>query len=108
MSSFKDVDGAALISMQQNGTVTVLDVRTENEVAGGIIPGAQHFPLNTVPAKFEELDRAVPIVIYCQTGGRSAQASAFLASKGFTNIHNLQGGVNAWVNAGNSLVAKSE
>jgi rhodanese-related sulfurtransferase len=37
-----------------------------------------------------------PVVIYCRSGARSAQACAFMASKGYKNMHNLAGGIMAW------------
>jgi len=39
-------------------------------------------------------------VFYCQMGGRSAQAAAFAAANGFSDVYNLQGGIAAWMQAG--------
>jgi len=43
------------------------------------------------------------VVIYCRSGARSAQACAFMASKGYGNMHNLAGGIMAWARSGNTL-----
>jgi rhodanese-related sulfurtransferase len=43
------------------------------------------------------------VVIYCRSGARSAQACAFMASKGYGNMHNLAGGIMAWARSGNAL-----
>ncbi|MFP5382365.1 MAG: rhodanese-like domain-containing protein [Gammaproteobacteria bacterium] len=39
----------------------------------------------------------------CRSGARSAQACAFMASKGYGNMHNLSGGIMAWARSGNAL-----
>jgi rhodanese-related sulfurtransferase len=47
-----------------------------------------------------QLDKGATTILYCRSGGRSAQAAAFFAANGFVDIYNLQGGIIAWVNAG--------
>lgn len=100
MSSFKEVDVNILKDWQAKNNIKLIDVRTDAEVARGKIPGATHIQLNLLPGKVEELDPNVTTVIYCQSGGRSAQACGFLATKGFQDLHNLQGGILAWIRAG--------
>ena len=101
--SFKIVDAAELIQLQKTGKIRLIDVRTDAEVARGIIPGAIHVPLHLVPVKMNEMDGNVPTVIYCQSGGRSGQACGFLAAKGWSDLSNLQGGILGWVASGNPL-----
>lgn len=48
-------------------------------------------------------DRTAPIALYCRSGNMSAQATATLIDIGFTNIVDLDGGMNAWAAAGNQL-----
>ncbi len=50
----------------------------------------------TFPSASSELDPAREIVVHCKMGGRSAKAVDFLKQAGFTNVHNLAGGINAW------------
>jgi rhodanese-related sulfurtransferase len=81
----------------------LLDVRTPEEVAGGIIEGASH--INVHDADFVEkaaqaLDKNAPLVLYCKAGGRSAKAADLLAEQGFSKIYNLTGGITAWESAG--------
>jgi rhodanese-related sulfurtransferase len=95
-----NVDSNGLKELQNRGQVVLLDVRTDAEVARGIIAGAKHIPLNELPARISELDSNVLTVIYCQSGGRSAQACNWLAQNGFARTYNLQGGVIAWVREG--------
>lgn len=103
MYGFKEVDSVSLKSMQDEGKAKIIDVRTDAEVARGKIDGATHIPLHLLPMKLDELPKDIPLVFYCQTGGRSSQACAFLASKGFDNVYNLQGGVAGWMRAGLGL-----
>ena len=100
MNDFKNIDVAELKGLRERGRVNLIDVRTDAEVAQGMLAGASHIPLHLLPLKAQELDSAVPTVFYCRSGGRSAQACAFLAAKGVGNLHNLQGGIQAWVNSG--------
>ena len=100
MAPVHHIDIAQLEQLRKDGPVTLLDVRTDAEVARGIIAGAKHIPLNVLPARYTELDPKAVTVIYCASGGRSAHASAWLADKGFVHVHNLQGGVTAWARSG--------
>jgi rhodanese-related sulfurtransferase len=94
------IDAAELEQLRRAGTVTLLDVRTDPEVARGFIAGARHVPLNQLPARYEELDPQALTVVYCQSGARSAQACAWLAEHGFERVRNLQGGIVAWTHSG--------
>lgn len=53
-------------------------------------------PMRSVPARYLELQRDQPIACLCHHGGRSAQVVHFLMQNGFTEIVNIQGGINAW------------
>ena len=103
MKGFKEIAPAELQEMQSGGNLRLIDVRSDSEVARGMIQGAQHIPLQLLPPKSGEWDNATPTVFYCQSGARSAQACAFFAGKGFGNLYHLKGGVNAWVKSGLSL-----
>ncbi len=81
----------------------VLDVREPNEWDAGHIEGATWIPLGDLPERFGELDRSTAIVVACTVGVRSAIATKALADEGYEAV-NLAGGVQAWVEAGESLV----
>lgn len=95
------IDVADLIPMLRDGGVDLLDVRTDSEVAHGFIEGAGHIPLHLLPSRVGELDARRTLVVYCQSGGRSAQACAWLQTQGFSDVHNLAGGITAWQREGN-------
>jgi rhodanese-related sulfurtransferase len=105
MSAVKQIDVGELERLKQAGPVLLLDVRTDAEVARGLIVGARHIPLHLLPSRYSELDPGAVTVIYCQSGGRSAQACAWLEDKGFERVFNLQGGVAAWMRDGLPLSA---
>ena len=74
----------------------LLDVRTEAEYADGGIEGSVNIPIQELPARMDELGgKEDPIVVYCQSGGRSAMAKRLLESNGFTKVHDL-GPIRAW------------
>ena len=74
----------------------VLDVREPWELATASLTGAVSIPMREIPARSNELDDEAPIVCMCHHGARSANVGMFLESRGFTNIFNLQGGIDAW------------
>ncbi|MCR4304395.1 MAG: rhodanese-like domain-containing protein [Gallionella sp.] len=99
MNSFRNITAIELQDMLEKGGMRLLDVRTEAEMAQGKIPQGEPLPLHLIPMRLEEMDKKVTTVFYCRSGGRSAQAAAFVAANGFTDVYNLQGGIIAWANA---------
>lgn len=75
--------------------IFVLDVREPHEYQICNIKG-HLIPLNDLPSRVHELDSSREIVAHCKMGGRSAKAVDFLRQAGFTKVHNLAGGINAW------------
>lgn len=100
MSGFKNITVAELQSRLQQGGLRLADVRTEAEMARGMIPQGEAMPLHVLPLRIAEMDKNIITVFYCQIGARSAQAAAFAANSGFAEVYNLQGGITAWVHAG--------
>ena len=75
---------------------SLVDVREPDEVAEGTLDGAVNMPLTEFVERSAELDAAKPVVLFCRSGGRSAQAAQFLIDRGFTDVANLEGGMLAW------------
>jgi hydroxyacylglutathione hydrolase len=82
------------------GAVTVVDVRSANEWAGGHVPGAMHIPLGYLAERCRSIPTTRPIVLQCQSGSRSAIAVSLLEHFGIHHAINLQGGFSAWAAAG--------
>ncbi len=58
--------------------------------------GSKLIPLGQLSLRTSELNRESEIVAYCHLGERSARATQFLRSAGFTKVRNLRGGIDAW------------
>lgn len=81
----------------------LLDVRTEEEFAGGHIAGAKLIPWTGKDFETRatrELDRSKPLLVYCRSGKRSSAAAQKLAALGFADVRNVKGGTLAWQKAG--------
>ena len=74
----------------------LLDVRESWEWQIARIEGSSHLPMGQVPSQVDDLDKSRPTVVICHHGVRSLQVVAFLERMGFANLHNLQGGIDAW------------
>ncbi len=77
----------------------LLDVREPHEWEISDIPQAtHHIPKGEILEHLGELDTAQDIVVYCKTGGRSADVTMTLREHGFDRVQNMMGGINAWAN----------
>ena len=77
----------------------VVDVRTPEEIAEGIIEGTTvfaDFTGSNFEAEINKLDKSKTYVIYCKSGGRSSAAAEMMSEKGFKHIYNLEGGITDW------------
>jgi len=81
--------------LDANEDLNIIDVREDFEVANGMIPGAVHIPLGSIPERMKELDPTKEYIIVCRSGVRSANACQFLESNGY-NVTNLEGGMEAY------------
>lgn len=78
--------------LPRDGSVTLLDVRTDLERENGqYIEGFIHIPVDELRARAGELDKSKPVYIHCRTGLRSYVACCMLAGMGF-DCYNLSGG----------------
>ena len=84
----------------------VLDVRDATEFAAGHIQGAKHIPVAELASRIKEIEKFKnkPVLVHCQKGVRAKAACAILKAQQFTQLHNLEGGLNAWVEAKMPLV----
>jgi rhodanese-related sulfurtransferase len=90
------------IQADANCRPMVLDVREPWEIQTSSIKAQGfellHMPMNSVPARLNEIDPKQPLACLCHHGGRSAQVAQFLKSQGYDQVVNIHGGINAWSN----------
>ena len=90
-------------------TSLILDVREPAEYAAGHLPGAFNIPRGVLEFKigshpdFQDKQDAY-IIVYCQSGGRSALATEVLNKMGFNHAVSMAGGFKAWTESGNKVV----
>lgn len=78
----------------------VVDVRSSQEAAAGVIPGAREIPLPALTDSLAGLDQTAPVVVYCASGYRSMVAASVLQASGFDDVSDVLGGFGAWRTAG--------
>ena len=81
--------------LESGEQLNLVDVREDDEVAEGIIPGAIHIPLGEVSERVGELDKSKSYIIICRSGGRSGRATEFLEDAGY-DAANMTGGMLEW------------
>lgn len=102
MFPIKEIDVQELMG-QAKEHYRLIDIRSPMEVMQGKIPGSEHIPMNELPMAIQSLAGELPVVLYCRSGARSAQACMYLNSQGLDNILNLRGGIIAWAQSGQEI-----
>ena len=78
-----------LVAAKLEAGASVIDVRTPSEFCSGSYPGAKNIPLDKLNSKLKSLGaKDDPLVVYCASGSRSAQAAKILKAAGFTDVLN--------------------
>lgn len=81
--------------------VLVLDIRDEDDVRSGRIPGSRNLDLEVLDARLSEVPKGKQIVVVDVHGKQTQVAGRFLASKGYPDVVRLDGGfVGGWIKAG--------
>lgn len=83
--------------------IVLIDVRTPEEHREAHIPGSVLMPLDTLE-NVKKLPDGARHIIYCRSGKRSLKAMEILSAKGFKNLADLEGGINAWMAVGGPVV----
>ena len=87
-------DAVRLINQEK---AVLIDVREPAEFAAGHAAGARNVPLATLDgAKALPSNKALPLVLVCASGARSSRAAAQLRKAGYSSVHSLAGGTEAW------------
>lgn len=101
-SGANDVNPGAATLLINREDAQVIDVREAEEFAAGHLPEAKNVPLAKLSDRISEIERFKdkPVIVCCASGMRSGKACGELRKLGFAKIHNLSGGIDAWVGAG--------
>ncbi|WP_379153297.1 rhodanese-like domain-containing protein [Paenibacillus sp. sgz5001063] len=75
--------------------LVLIDVREDDEVAFGMIPGAQHIPMGEIPQHADELPKEAELIFICRSGARSQRVCEYLQQFGY-RTSNLSGGMIEW------------
>ena len=96
-----NLTAAEAVTLINRSHALVLDVRDDAEFANGHITDAKHIPVADLATRLGELKKykSKAILVNCQRGARSAKACDILRKAEFTQVHNLHGGLNAWLAA---------
>jgi rhodanese-related sulfurtransferase len=78
----------------------MLDVREPDEYEAGHIPGITLIPMGEVADRLAEIPKDKMLIVTCRTGNRSGQVADLLRELGYADVHNMEGGIVAWEEAG--------
>jgi phage shock protein E len=79
-------------------TATIIDLRTTNEIEKGFISGSIQIDYlgKNFDTQMAALDKNKTYYVYCQAGGRSADAAGYMEKQGFKKVYNLEKGFSEW------------
>jgi rhodanese-related sulfurtransferase len=93
----RNISTAELKNELKDKNKLFIDVRTPGEYKGNHIREFKNIPLNLLAQKADkELTKDKEVIVICQSGMRSGQASKILKKLGYTKVTNVKGGMNAW------------
>lgn len=113
---FKNVTVEEAKKMIEKEDVFILDVRTPSEFNSSHIEGATLIPVTNsggsnlgsdqlLEARIDEVPENKKILVYCRSGHRSTSASQILVNAGYSQVYNMEGGINAWTGVGYPVVS---
>jgi len=91
----------AIRLLNNNDDALIIDVRESAEFAKGHIKGAINLPLSSFKDKLSSVSKPkdTAVLTYCTSGVSSGKACRLLTQAGFSNVHNIAGGINGWLDA---------
>ena len=100
-SGVANVSAVEAVLLMSRNKPLVLDVRDAAEFAAGHIQGAKNIPVAELASRLKEIEKFKdkPILVHCQRGMRAKTACGILRAQQFSQLHNLQGGLDTWVEA---------
>jgi len=100
--AIREIDVRQAMKLIADQGAAIVDVREQDEVDQGIIPGAIHIPRGYLELRIEDAvrDKTKPVVVYCAGGVRSVFAAKAMQNLGFENALSMAGGFGAWKSSG--------
>ena len=101
------VDEALVLSKEG---ALIIDVREPDELAelAYDVEDIKNIPLGELESRSAEVPKDKQVIVVCKKGGRSSKAYEILKGKGFENVANMEGGMNAWSEKGLPTLAGGE
>jgi len=90
---------AAWALIGQRSDLMLVDLRQPEELKEGYIEGSELIPMGEIARGNKTLPSDRPLLLICAVGGRSYGVGRYYASKGYPEVYNLQGGIDAWKKA---------
>jgi rhodanese-related sulfurtransferase len=97
-SEIQLVSAQEMLDIIEQEDVQLVDVRTPQEYNEGHIVNSQNIDYSSpnFDEEVKQLDKTKPVILYCKSGGRSADCAKKLKEAGFKKIYDLDGGISKW------------
>ena len=104
-----DITADEALALSKEGAL-IIDVREPDELAeiAYDVKDIKNIPLGELESRLAEVPKDKQVIVVCKKGGRSSQAYELLKGKGFENIANMEGGMDAWSEKGLPTLAGVE
>lgn len=103
----KSISADNFLNQSHSQKSMIIDVRDPDEFEFQHIPDSVNIPLNDLQKKLNQIPRDQSVFVICQSGVRSQEACQKLDGLGFASILSIEGGVNAYKQAGGHVVKTS-
>ena len=108
LETLNQVTCSELYKMIESDQAQVIDVRGASEHDAGKIISAENIHAGFLSNNLDKVEKDKSVVVYCQSGDRSAIAASYLLNQGFSNVINLTGGYSAWMQDCGNKIGKEE
>ncbi|MFC4182656.1 rhodanese-like domain-containing protein [Saccharococcus thermophilus] len=96
MNEIKEITAAEVKEKLERGEkLNIVDVREDEEVALGMIPGAKHIKMGEIPSRLDEFNKEEEYIFVCRSGRRSENVCYYLQELGY-RVRNMVGGMLEW------------
>jgi rhodanese-related sulfurtransferase len=96
-----NISATEAVLLMNRSKPLILDVRDAAEFAAGHIQGAKNIPVAELANRLKEIEKFKDksVLVHCQKGMRAKAACSILRAQQFSQLHNLQGGLDTWIEA---------